>query len=306
MARDLFNRNITTTENERGVHGTTQESLSDSAPFSVHTFTLQGDYNELKALRDEHYCNEVVTDSDTFLSDFNGCKGDKVIVGMNLTRSVGMRGELSVTVKLFQRGYEGGIDFETISKDIIYWRQLCKNSVPDLSKISLWMQMKNDQATIPLYYAYKYLDENGETKEIKEYDDKPTYKLAGMIMRGVESFSEYVPTLTITYNLAAHPLVLGVSNFSAGRLLGKVVEANEITLDGQGFSICLGTNSGGIAPVEDFVGMYEGKILCTADQIRINSDGSCTLTRAFTKFRQIEPELYIGAGGELGPYDENN
>ena len=306
MARDLFNRDITTTENERGVHGTTQESLSDSAPFSVHTFTLQGDYNELKALRDGHYCNEVVTDSDTFLSDFNSCKGDKVIVGMNLTRSVGMRGELSVTVKLFQRGYEGGIDFETISKDIIYWRQLCKNSVPDLSKISLWMQMKNDQATIPLYYAYKYLDENGETKEIKEYDDKPTYKLAGMIMRGVESFSEYVPTLTITYNLAAHPLVLGVSNFSAGRLLGKVVEANEITLDGQGFSICLGTNSGGISPVEDFVGMYEGKILCTADQIRINSDGSCTLTRAFTKFRQIEPELYIGAGGELGPYDENN
>ena len=305
MARDLFSREITTTENERGVHGTMQESLSDSAPFSVHTFTLQGDYNELKALRDEHYCNEVVTDNDTFLSDFNGCKGDKVIVGMNLTRSVGMRGELSVTVKLFQRGYEGGIDFETISKDIIYWRQLCQTNVPDLSKISLWMQMKNDQATIPLYYAYKYLDENGETKEIKEAEDKPTYKLAGMIMRGVESFSEYVPTLTITYNLAAHPLVLGVSNFSAGKLLGKVVEANEITLDGQGFSICLGTNSGGISPVEDFVGMYDGKILCTADQIRINSDGSCTLTRAFTKFRQIEPELYIGAGGEFGPYDEN-
>ena len=305
MARDLFSREITTTENERGVHGTMQESLSDSAPFSVHTFTLQGDYNELKALRDEHYCNEVVTDNDTFLSDFNGCKGDKVIVGMNLTRSVGMRGELSVTVKLFQRGYEGGIDFETISKDIIYWRQLCQTNVPNLSKISLWMQMKNDQATIPLYYAYKYLDENGETKEIKEAEDKPTYKLAGMIMRGVESFSEYVPTLTITYNLAAHPLVLGVSNFSAGKLLGKVVEANEITLDGQGFSICLGTNSGGISPVEDFVGMYDGKILCTADQIRINSDGSCTLTRAFTKFRQIEPELYIGAGGEFGPYDEN-
>ena len=305
MARDLFSRDITTTMNERGVHGTMQESLSDSAPFSVHTFTLQGDYNELKALRDEHYCNEVVTDNDTFLSDFNGCKGDKVIVGMNLTRFVGMRGELSVTVKLFQRGYEGGIDFETISKDIIYWRQLCQTNVPDLSKISLWMQMKNDQATIPLYYAYKYLDENGETKEIKEAEDKPTYKLAGMIMRGVESFSEYVPTLTITYNLAAHPLVLGVSNFSAGKLLGKVVEANEITLDGQGFSICLGTNSGGISPVEDFVGMYDGKILCTADQIRINSDGSCTLTRAFTKFRQIEPELYIGAGGEFGPYDEN-
>ena len=305
MARELFSRDITTTENERGLHGTPQESISDSAPFSVHTFTLQGDYNELKALRDEHYCNEVVTDNDTFLSDFNGCKGDKVIVGINLTRSVGMRGELSVTVKLFQRGYEGGIDFETISKDIIYWRQLCQTNVPDLSKISLWMQMKNDQATIPLYYAYKYLDENGETKEIKEAEDKPTYKLAGMIMRGVESFSEYVPTLTITYNLAAHPLVLGVSNFSAGKLLGKVVEANEITLDGQGFSICLGTNSGGISPVEDFVGMYEGKILCTADQIRINSDGSCTLTRAFTKFRQIEPELYIGAGGEFGPYDEN-
>ena len=54
MARDLFSRDITTTENERGVHGTTQESISDSAPFSVHTFMLQGDYNELKALRDKH------------------------------------------------------------------------------------------------------------------------------------------------------------------------------------------------------------------------------------------------------------
>lgn len=300
MGADLFDRSLTTEAS--ATHGSVIETLEDTATFSVHRITMQGDYDALKALRDGHYCNEVVTDTDLFLSDFQGCKGDKVIVSMQLSRLNGGRGELVVQVKLFQRGYEGGIDFETIQKDIIYWRQLCASNVPKLDEIQLWAQMKDDKATIPLYYEFKYLDSAGAKQEIT---DPATRKLAEMMARGVESYNEYVPTLTITYTLAAHPVTLGVQGFKAGALLGKVVESTQLTLDGQGFANPIGTISGGTSPVSDFESMYEGKILCTGDNLRCNSDGSYTLTRAFTKFRAIEPELYLNAGGEFGPYDTN-
>lgn len=298
----IFERQVVDTENFRGTHHSVPEGVEDSATFSVHRIVMQGEYADLKAVRDEHYCNEVVTDTDTFLSDFTGCKGDKVIVGMALNRKEGGRGELVITVKLYQRGYEGGIDFETVCKDIHYWRQLCETDVPDLAVIRLWEAMKDDAATVDYFYDFKYVDKNGGVRSIES--DTATYKLAEMIARGVESYNEYVPVLTITYNLAAHPTALDI-DYKAGALLGKVVEASEITLNGQGLQNPVGTISGGISPVSDFEQIYEGKILCTADQCRINADGSCTITRCFTKFRAIEPELYIGAGGQYGPYDSD-
>lgn len=301
---DIFERKVEDTENFSGVHHCVDDQLEDSATFSVHRIVMQGKYDDLKEVRDNHYCNELVTDNDTFLSDYAGCKGDKIIAGMNLVRREGGRGILTITVKLYQRGYEGGIDFETISKDIHYWRQLCNENVPDLEAIRLWESMKENPETIDLFYEFKYLDKNGSTKEIG--NDTPTRALAEMIARGVESYNEYVPVLTITYNLAAHPTSLGEQSYQAGALLGKVVDSTQITLNGQGFQNPVGTNSGGTSPVSDFEAIYEGQIICTADQCRCNSDGSYTITRCFTKFRAIEPELYIGAGGKYGPYDSDS
>lgn len=302
MGATLFDRSIITTENYRGVHHIDDETLEDTATYSVHRIVMQGDFDALKEIRDAHWCNEVIVGADTLWTDFGGCKADLVITSMQLAKRTGLRGTLTVTVKAFQRGYEGGIDFEIVAKDIHYWRQLCTSNVPKLDQIMLWEQMRNDAATTDLFYEYKYLDKDGTENEIT---DAATLALAEMIVRGVDSFNEYVPTLTISYTLAAHPTTLGVDNFEAGALLGKAVSASELTLNGQGFSNPIGCISASPSPVENFEGLYGGGgvIICTADQLRCNSDASYTLTRCFTKYRAVEKELYVGAGGEFGPYD---
>lgn len=304
MGNTLFGRDVTVEPNFRGIHHIVDETLEDNAVFSIHRITMQGGYDDLKALRDEHYCNELITDgADTFWTDYSGCKADLVISQMSLLRRDGGRGTLTFTIKAFQRGYEAGIDFETISKDIIYWRQLCNEDVPDLTAIRLWSQMKDDQATVGLYYEFKYQAADGTVKELPP--DSPTLALAEMMARGVESFNEYIPTMTITYNLAKHPTLLGIEGFKAGALLGRIVENTDLALSGEGFSNPLGHNSGSPSPVQEFESLDGAYILCTADQLRCNSDGSYTLTRAFAKYRQVEIELYLGApNAKYTPYDE--
>lgn len=302
---DIFQRTVAVTPNNFDVHHTQVESLDDSAVHSIHRFDLQGDYEDLKAVRDAHYCNEIVTDDDTFMTPWTQTSGgaaDKVIIGMNLTRRDGGRGTLTIMVKMFQRGYVGGIDFEVVSKDIHYWRQLCDSNVPDLNIIRQWEVMKDDPAKLDYYYQFKYQTAQGSIQDIPQ--DTATLALAQMIARGVESYNEYVPTLTITYNLAAHPLILA-NDFVAGGLLGKVVQNSDLTLSGTGFNMPLGADSAGASPVSDFENLPGDAILCTADQLQGNSDGSYTLTRCFSKFRKVEKELYVGAGGSYGPYDSD-
>lgn len=303
---DVFTRQVTVGPNNFEVHHTQVESLDDSAVFSLHRFDIQGNYDALKGIRDSYYCNQLVTDEDTFLTPWTQTSGggaDKIIVGMSLTRREGNRGTLTFSVKMFQRGYVGGIDFEVVSKDIHYWRQLCDSNVPDLKVIRLWEAMKDDTATLPYYYNFQYLDNQGSTQSIEA--GTATMALAEMIKRGTESYNEYVPTLTITYNLAAHPLILA-DDFSAGALLGKVVQNSDLTLSGTGFNMPLGHDSGGASPISDFENLPGDAILCTADQLQGNSDGTFTLTRCFSKFRKVEKELYLGAGGTYGPYDSSS
>ena len=131
MGATLFDRSVTTTENHYGLHHSVDETLEDTAAYTVHRLTMQGGYDELKEIRDSHWCNEIIEDDD-WLADTQGRTTDKVIINMNLARTVGVRGTLTVIVKAFQRGFEAGIDFETVSKDIHYWRQLCNTNVPIL------------------------------------------------------------------------------------------------------------------------------------------------------------------------------
>lgn len=305
MGATLFDRSVVT---QAGMHAMFNESISDSAAGSVHTITMQGNYDSLKEMHDGHYCNEVVTDQDQFLKDLVSGSGDKLIVGMTLQRNEGNVGTLTVNVKLFNRGFYGCMDFETVQKDIRTWRCM-ESDHPDLGIINLWEQMKEsgDTAKIDLYNAFKYEDGNGEEQEIPK--DSTTRKLAEMMKRGVETYNEYVPTLQITYNLGQHPSFIA-QNFKAGALLGKVVEMSDVLLEGQGFQTALGTNSGGGSITTDFQSMppSDGVIVCTGDNIQGNADGSYTITRSFSKFRKVEGHLFMKAsGGALespGPYDE--
>lgn len=187
-------------------------------------------------------------------------------------------------------------------------------AMPDGKKLQIGIPQDNANGV-----TYKEF-EQGDVVSLEETEDSSgaggqvvkalgspvTGVLAYMIYKyGVESFPEYVPSLNITYTLAAHPTVLGVKNFMPGAYLGCIIPDNMLVLGDSGFDRPIGTIQSTPSPVSDFIRMYEGKNLCTTDQLRCNSDGSYTLTRGFLKFRNIAPELYVNGGGVYGPYDVN-
>lgn len=305
---DIFDGGITGQLTDLNtIHGIAPETLEENAQYAIHRWSFQGDMAFILDLKNKHYCNELVTE-DPMFSLVEGVNADVVIIGMSIDKREANRAILTITTKAFFRGYEAGIDFEVVSKDIHYWRQLCTNDKPDLKIIGLWEQMKDNPETIEKYYAYKYVDSSGNEAEIP--DNTATRTLAGMMMRGVESYNEYIPTLTISYNLAKHPNRL-LDDYEAGALLGRIMDSPSELLLGSygaemGFDTPIGDRVATYNPVDTFWEMFDssGKIICTADQMRCNSDGSYTITRCFSKFRQIEEELYIGGSGTYGPYDE--
>lgn len=296
---DIFDTTVYVTPNGRALHRTSDEVLEDNALFSVHQITWEGSFADCKAMRDAHYCNELVTENDNFATDLGGTTSDKVIVGMSVRKKVAGRGIFTATVKCFRRVYEGVVDFERVDKNIMTWRALCAEDVPNLEEIRMWQKML-EIGREDLYAEFKYIDNEGATKQLAtEGEVNPTIKLAQMIYRGVESFPEYLPVLNITITFAKHPMQL-VDNFRCGELLGKVVEATEIGVGG--WDIPVGDISGASSPIADFESLAQ-IYLCNGDKLQVNGDGSYTLQRSFVGLRQVESELYIGAGGVYSPYD---
>lgn len=295
---NIFDRTSYTTVNGRELHRTSDETIEENAVFAIHQISWEGAYADCKAARDEHYCNELVTNDDAFLSVHSGQEGmDKVITNISLRKKVAGRGTVVFTVKGYFRGYEGNLDFERVDKNILTWRALCKENVPILDQVRNWQKML-DLGRLDLYSEYKYVTESGGTVEIT---DEPTKKLCQMIFRGVESYPEYYPVLNISVSFAKHPAELGISGFVAGSLLGKVVKSPDMIPSG--YSVPIGSTSSASSPQTDFDNVAGNFILCNGDKLQCNGDGSYTLNRSFMKLRQMEPDLYLGAGG-LSPYDD--
>ena len=305
---ELFNRAWDETPNNTAVHHSRAETLEVNVPYSVHQFTLQGNYDELRALIDSNPVGSMAY-GDTFIANSEGVTtSDNIIYSANLVRKNGKRGEATFVVRSFPRVFMAGLDFETVTKDIHFWRAGETQDKPDLAIIRQWEVMKDEPMTLPLFYAFKYQDSTGAEKEIPK--DTATYALAEMIMRGVESYNEYVPVLTITYTFAKNPTLLGIGNSSGGgandalNMLGRVVKTSEITLAG---FVPLGADTGAADMVSQFSSLPQVKeILCTGSQMQGNSDGSFTLTQTFAGFVYIEKELYAGAGGKYGPWQGAN
>ena len=303
---ELFDRTLYSETNGRDLHRTMDETLEENCVYAIHAISWEGDYDACKRMYDYYYCNQNVSSDDPFvLPNWAGFEMVKVITNKSLRHKVAGRGTVTFTIKCYNKGYEGNIDFERVDRDIHCWRALCSTEKPILSQVKLWE--RNLEIDRPdLWEALKYVGESGDVVEIT---DPPTRTLCGMIMRGVESYPEYYPVLNVTITFAKHPCALGVtvdgSEFKAGALLGKVVTQNGILPDE--YFIPLGDTSANPSPETDFIQLEGEHILCTADKLQMNGDGSYTLNRAFMKCRQIEPEIYIGApGAEFTPYDEPN
>ena len=294
---NVFDRTLYAERNGRALHRTMDETLEENAIYAVHAISWEGDYADCKAMYDQHYCNEDCS-ADSFIGNASGRYGIvKVMVAKSLRHKIAGRGIVTFTVKAYNKGYEGNVDFERVERDIHCWRALCSKDVPKLDIVKLW-ERNLDIDRQDLWAEFKYVDSSGAVQEIT---DKSTKALCGMIYRGVESYPEYYPVLNITINFARHPAALGL-RIKNGALLGKVVHASEMIPDG--YQIPIGEISASPSPANDFEMLSGDFILCTADKLQCNGDGSYTLNRSFMKCRQIEQELYIGApNAEYTPYD---
>lgn len=297
----LFDRTLYSETNGRDLHRTMDETLEENCVYAIHAVTWEGDYDACKVMYDTDYCNEDVSDEDTFVVAASGKHPMvKVIVNKSIRHKVAGRGTVTFTIKCFNKGYEGNIDFERVDRDIHCWRALCSTEKPILSQVKLWE--RNLEIDRPdLWEELKYVGNNGDVVSIT---DPPTRTLCGMIMRGVESYPEYYPVLNVMITFAKHPCALGLT-FKTGALLGRVVQDTDILPEE--YNMPLGETIGSPSPETDFKQLEGEHILCTADKLQMNGDGSYTLNRSFMKCRQIEPEIYIGApGAQFSPYDEPN
>lgn len=297
----LFDRTLYSETNGRDLHRTMDETLEENCVYAIHAISWEGDYDACKVEYDANYCNMDVSDENTFVVAASGkYPMVKVIVNKSIRHKVAGRGTVTFTIKCFNKGYEGNIDFERVDRDIHCWRALCSTEKPILSQVKLWE--RNLEIDRPdLWEALKYVGNDGDVVEIT---DPPTRTLCGMIMRGVESYPEYYPVLNVTITFAKHPCALGLT-FKTGALLGRVVKYEDILPEE--YDMPLGETSGSPSTATDFKQLEGEHILCTADKLQMNGDGSYTLNRSFMKCRQIEPEIYIGApGAQFTPYDTPN
>lgn len=298
---ELFDRTLYSETNGRDLHRTIDETLEENCVYAIHAISWEGDYDACKGMYDAYYCNQDVSDGDTFVGAASGkYPMVKVIVNKSLRHKVAGRGTVTFTIKCYNKGYEGNIDFERVDRDIHCWRALCSTENPILSQVKLWE--RNLEIDRPdLWEALKYVGNDGDVVEIT---DPPTRTLCEMIRRGVESYPEYYPVLNVTITFAKHPSALGLK-FKTGALLGRVVQYTDILPEE--YNMPLGETSGSPSPETDFEQLEGEHILCTADKLQMNGDGSYTLNRSFMKCRQIEPEIYIGApGAQFTPYDNPN
>lgn len=302
---DIFDRTLYTTKNGRDLHRTMDETLEENCVYAIHAISWEGDYDACRVAYRSYGCNQLVED-DFIGAAFSGWERDIVIVNKIIRHKLAGRGIVTFTVKAFNRGYEGNVDFERVDRDIHCWRALCSTNKPILSQVKLWERnLEIDRQD--LWEAYKYVGTNGFPTPIT---DDATKKLCEMIHDGVESYPEYYPVLNLTINFAKHPNSITDfrqqnEGFKVGGLLGKVVSNQDICPTG--YSIPLGNDSDGSSPINDFEQLSGNYILCTADKLQMNGDGSYLLNRSFMKCRQIEPELYIGASGaRFTPYDNPN
>ena len=237
------------------------------------TETWQGSYAECKAVQKQHLpgrsdsCQDII---DVWPSDVRPSPG----VFCASARTVRRPGGGGICTIVYQALFNAtiiGLDLAELSKPIKSWKADDATDAPNLDHIRQWEEKKEDDYTS--YAAYKYDGTNvmaGNTK-----------KLAEMIYSGIESYSEYVPIITMTYSYYYFPN----GEPDVGANLGKQVTP---------------TMPNGCTSVSGAVSLPTGiksKWVNTGDRAATNNDGTITRVQQWSGFDKVNENLYPPPGG---------
>lgn len=193
--------------------------------------------------------------------------------GASVRRTSGDVGVATITMQAMFNACIVGLENTEVSKPIETWGQdeEREEDRPDLSKIEKWKALKDDD---PDNYYGMMVD--GE-----ELDGK-TKKLAQKILDGIESYSAYVPVITITTTYYRVPE--GASG--VGERLGKS-ETPEMP---SGYHAITGNKELPTGVAKEWVK--------TMDRASINNDATMTRVEGWSGFSKVDKDLYKPVSGE--------
>lgn len=237
------------------------------------TETWQGTYDECKAIQKQHLpgradnCPDI---GDVWPSSVN--TSPSVFCAASRTRRI--PGGLGICTIVYQALFNAtivGLDMAELSKPIKSWKADAETDAPNVDQIRQWEEQKEDNYAA--YAAYKYDGTNVMTGN--------TLKLAQMIFNGIESYSEYVPIITLTYSYYYVP----AGATAVGSQLGKRVTP---------------TMPSGCTPPTgntDLPTNLKPKWVNTGDRATTNNDGSMTRVQQWSGFDSVNENLYPEPSG---------
>ena len=255
-----------------GIHLTVSRQVSLETDRSTCVENWQGPYDKCLAKAAEHTPGKPDVCKDINDSWPNVTPRPTVFCSsVNVRRSAAKIGICTIVYQSMYNLAVSGLEITVVEKPIRSWKANDDDDAPDLGQIEQWEKQKEDNYAA--YADYKYDGTNVMTGNTK--------KLAEMIFRGIESYSEYVPVITLTityYNAPGLP--------PHGEFLGKQVtpEVPDVCTDPLG-------NLGSYVMMKDhWVG--------TADRETGNNDGTFTRVLQWSGFDDVEDDLYpeVGSG----------
>lgn len=258
-----------------GIHLTVARQLSHGYDRTTCVETWEGPYDECLAKAAEHtpglpdVCKDIedawpnVTPEPTVFCS-----------SVNVRRGVGNIGTCAIVYQALYNLAVSGLEITVVEKPIRSWKANDGDDAPDLGQIKQWEEQKEENYAA--YSAYKYDGTNEMTGNTK--------KLAEMIFKGIESYSEYVPVITLTITYYNAPGLPDPSD-----ILGKQVtpEVPDVCTDS------LSNLASYVLMKDHWVG--------TADRETGNNDGTFTRVIQWSGFDDVEDDLYPeGGSGEGG------
>ena len=234
------------------------------------TETWQGTYSDCKAKQKNYLpgrqasCPDI---NDVWPSGV-GVQPTVYCAAARCRRTPGGLGVCTIVYQALFNASVAGLDLAEVSKPIKTWKANAANvnERPDLGQIEQWEKQKEDN--YEAYAAYKYDGMNPMTGNTK--------KLAEMIFAGIESYSEYLPVITVTMSYYIFPQGAPDVGSQLGKKVTPTIPSSYTPVNGN----------------SDLPTKLKPAWVATADRASTNNDGSVTRVQQWTGFDSVNENLY--------------
>lgn len=208
-----------------------------------------------------------------------------VCTAARVTRAPGGLCSVTATNVRIKCIFIGTVDFAEISKPIKSWRSDIEDETerPNLAAIESWELFKEhgDEESYASYKCDVTLADGTHAENLSDINEN-TLKLAKLMReKGVESYTIHTPVVTMQMVYTEFPP--GVGSMLDMYYTGEIPQIDGYVSADAGFI--------------ESVSSLKNKWLCTADRCNHNADGTNTRVIQFTGADDINPDLYIDAGG---------